>query len=87
MEIPGCTLYYNEKTETVEIRHTKNNTVILTIKLESNSTGTMNRIDVNSDSDNFWLAIKPADDLVFNGRLFGTPKLIVNSIDFELLSK
>lgn len=83
MRIP-CYLEYDKSTSTVTLRHAKTQTIQMMIKLENSGVGTMERVTPDQDCDNFWIAIKPADSVVFQDVLFDKKKLNIKSIDFEL---
>jgi hypothetical protein len=80
-----CYLEFDERTNTVTMRHAKTNTIQMMIKLEAGMEGTMTRIDADCDCDNFWIATKPSDSAVFQDRLFDGKKLRINSIDYSLI--
>lgn len=84
MEIKNCVLTYDARTETVTIRHSRYNTILMKIKLESAATGTMERITPEQDCDNFWIGIKPADSVIFGDVLFDRKKLSIQQLDFCL---
>lgn len=84
-DIP-CLMCFDERTSTVTLRHRKTQVVLMTIKVEFGGIGTMTRICANGtcDCDNFWIAIKPDDHMVFNGILFDKKKLIIKNIEMTL---
>lgn len=83
MKIP-CYLEFDERTSTVTIVHAKTGCTQMKIKLESSASGTMSRVSPNEDCDNFWIAVKPADSVVFQDVLFDKKALVVESINFKL---
>lgn len=83
MRIP-CYLDFDEHSSTVTIVHAKTGCTQLKIKLEKSSSGTMKRVVPDEDCDNYWIAVKPADSVVFEDRLFGDKSVIVDRFDFRL---
>ena len=80
-----CYFEYDEANETVTITSAKHGNTIMKLKIESSATGTIERIDAECENDNFWLAIKPADSVVFDEMLFArSSKLKINELKFEL---
>lgn len=86
IKIP-CFLEFDERTSVVTLRHAKTGTIQMVIKLESGSEGTMTRIVPEADCDNFWMAVKPTDSVVFDDVLFGKKKLVIDSLKFHLEKK
>lgn len=86
MEITNCIMTFDEHTETVTIRKQRTGCILLSIKLETASVGTMTRIDPLGfhDADNYWIGVKPSDFLVFDQELFGRNKLSVTNFEFKL---
>jgi len=77
----------DEVTDTVTIYNAKRSTRLMVIKLESAHATTMTKaIKAGSDYDvdNYWMAIKPADNVVFDMALYGRKRLVVNEILFTL---
>lgn len=78
--------YVDTSTDTLTLVHPKTKVTLAKFKLET--MGTMDRMDVsgNYDNDNYWIALKPADEAVFtrNG-LFSKYKLVVKQFIFELV--
>lgn len=85
MEIP-CLMCFDEHTSTITLRHRKTQVILMTIKLEFSGIGTMARVSSSGlyDCDNFWIAIKPSDHMVFDEVLFDTKKLIIKNIEMTL---
>lgn len=84
-------LKYDPNTSTVKIIHAKTGVHLLTLKLEANSTSTMERVwdekPGTVDCDNFWMGVKPADSVVFEDMLFDRNDLVVQSINFTINKK
>lgn len=79
-----CWLEFDETCNVVSLRHAKTGTIQMLIKLEAGAEGTHTRIKPHEDCDNFWIAVKPADSTVFEGKLFGRSKLAVTEFKFDL---
>lgn len=87
MQIP-CVLDFDEKSDTVTILHGKTGCIQMIIRLEAAGVGTMTRITPDTDCDNYWIGVKPADSVVFNDKLFDRKNtLVIRSIDFALEKK
>lgn len=79
-----CYLEFDAATNVVTARHAKTGCIQMTIKLESGMESTHSRIEPNVDCDNFWIAVKPADSTVLDGKLFSRAKLTVQEFKFEI---
>ena len=79
-----CYMEFDAATNVVTMRHAKTGCIQMTIKLESGAEGTHTRIAPDVDCDNFWIAVKPADALVFGRKLFGRSKVSVQKFDFKV---
>jgi hypothetical protein len=67
-----CYLSVDESNDTVTLRHAKTNCLVAMFKLEAGTIGTMSRLSTTGeeDADNYWIALKHADNVVFNDGLF-----------------
>jgi hypothetical protein len=83
-----CHVSYDPKTQVLDIRSAKFGARIAQIKVEAGAAGTMQRVPWNSqgveDCDNFWIALKPADSVVFEDGLLGNKKVVVKEFTFDL---
>ena len=80
----NATVDWDESTSTLTI--SRNGANFAKIKFAVEGIGTMCRaakaFPRGEDCDNFWLAIKPADDMVFSGQLFSRKTVVVTRLDF-----
>ena len=63
------------------------------IRCDMNGFGTFTRIQEGEDCDNYWIAVKPSDGVVFGDREAGVPplfsraKMVVEEFKFRLEKK
>lgn len=79
----NCRMDIDEETRTVAIYGEFNN-ILMKMKVEEGMFGSFLRLNNKDDNDNYWVAIKPSDYLVFDNRMFTRKKLIVRNVRFEL---
>jgi len=84
-----CDVTYDAKAQVLDIRSAAFGARIAQIKVEAAAAGTMQRVPWNSDGvedcDNFWIAVKPADSVVFEDGLLGKKKkVVVKEFKFNL---
>lgn len=79
-----CYLEFDDRTNTVTLRHAQTNCIQMQIKLEAGCESTLTRVIPQEDCDNWWIGIKPADHVVTESGLFSKKKLRVRTIDFTL---
>jgi hypothetical protein len=53
------------------------------VKITGNE-GTITRLIEEEDCDNYWIAVKPADSVVFDEVLMGDCKVDINKFEFSL---
>lgn len=87
-DIKCTSLEWDSSNNSVTIRG-KSGNIILTLKLTDPGIGTMERIfdeeSKNQDCDNYWIGVKPSDDVVFEQILFDRGcEVKVNKFEFSL---
>lgn len=66
---------------TIRGRHAE---VLAKFRCDPASFGTFERVEAGYDCDNYWIAVKPSDDTVFNGGLFD-PRNSITVTAFEFV--
>ena len=62
----------------------KSGAVLAAIRFEYVNFGTFTRVNPNEDNDNYWVAIKPSDSMVFDHGLFDPSKIMCGFPDYQL---
>ena len=87
MILKNCTVIVDDSDKVLTVI-SKYGATVCKIKFEDSGWGTMERVEEKYDTDNWWVAFKPSDSVIFENNLFSRKKkVVIHHINYDVIER